>query len=419
MDRRQYLGHFMIVLGGNSAAQVATLLSYPILGRLYSPEAFGIFAMFVAASAIPGAIACGRFDLAVPLAPSWGRLSVLWLCTGLSVLAGLLSAAGAAIYWTATSAASGIGLPLLLGLTVFLTGVTTAGSVFLMREDRYRSASVSVVVRTATAVLAQVGLGFIAATSFSLIVGFVVGLVAQAILLAVVIAAFARTLRPRPKAIRVMFKRFKRQVTIDIPSTLIAAFSLNLLVFLLAILYDTDTVGFFSMGNRMAMLPLALFTTALGQIFYQKAAHARATKGSFWEEMKLSLALSGLMSLGVLVLIFLFAKPFIVIYIGAKWLPAAEMLILLAPMLALRSLATSIATTVFVMRAPHWLLVHNIANVLVTLLAYAIGQVLDLDALTFIAVASALLSAEYAVFAVFLIGKVRGARPPAAAIIAS
>lgn len=418
MDRRQYLRHFMIILTGNGAAQVATLLSYPVLGRLYSPAAFGLFAMFVAASAIPGSIACGRFDLAVPLAPRWGRLSVLWLCIAISAFVGILSIAGAAIYWSITSGAASPLLPLLLGVTVFLTGMTTAQSVFLMREDRYRSASISIVVRTATAVLAQVALGFAAATSSSLIAGFVLGLVAQALMLTLAIVPQAERLRPRLKAMRAMFIRFRRQVTIDIPSTLIAAFSLNLLVFLLAILYDKHTVGYFSIGNRMAMIPLALFSTALGQTFFQKAAHARETKGHFWEEMRLSVLMSGLMSLVVLALIFLFAKPFIVIYMGARWLPAAQMLILLAPMLALRSLALSIGTTVFVMRAPHWLLVHNIANAMMTLVAYAIAKTLQLESLHFIAIASALLSIEYMIFAIFLVSKARQARPKAAATAA-
>jgi O-antigen/teichoic acid export membrane protein len=411
MDRRQYLRHFVIILTGNGAAQVATLLSYPILGRLYSPAAFGVFAMFIAASAIPSSISCGRFDLAVPLAPRWGRMSVLWLCIAISAIVATLSAIGTGIYWSLTSAgASGV-LPLLLGATIFLTGTTTAESVFLMREDRYRSASISIVVRTATAALVQIALGFVAATSFSLIAGFVLGLLAQAAMLTLAITTRAERLRPRMKAMRAMFSRFKRQVTIDIPSTLIAAFSLNLIVFLLAVLYDKHTIGYFSVGNRMAMVPLALFNTALAQIFFQKAAHARDTRGHFWHEMKLSIAISGVLSVVVLMLILLFAKPFVVIYMGPTWLPAAEMLMLLAPMLALRSLTMSIATTVFVMRAPHWLLFHNIANVIVTLFAYAIAQMLQLNALHFIAIASAFLSIEYAVFAVFLVSKARSATP--------
>jgi O-antigen/teichoic acid export membrane protein len=413
MDRRQYLRHFVIILSGNGAAQVATLLSYPILGRLYSPAAFGLFAMFIAASAIPSSIACGRFDLAVPLAPRWGRMSVLWLCILISAIVSAFSIVIAGIYWSLTSAGGSSALPVLVGVTIFLTGITTAQSVFLMREDRYRSASISIIIRTTTAVLVQVVLGFVAATSFSLIAGFVLGLSAQAVMLTIAITNHAKSLRPRPKMMRVMFSRFKRQVTIDIPSTLIAAFSLNLIVFLLAMLYDRHTVGYFSIGNRMAMIPLALFNTALGQIFFQKAAHARDTQGHFWEEMKLSVAVSGLISLIVLAVILLFARPFIVIYMGQKWLPAAEMLVLLAPMLALRSLAMSIGTTVFVMRAPHWLLIHNIANVVVTLFAYSIARMLSMTSIHFIAIASAFLSVEYAVFAVFLVSKARQSRPGA------
>jgi hypothetical protein len=89
------------------------------------------------------------------------------------------------------------------------------------------------------------------------------------------------------------------------------------------------------------------------------------------------------------------------------------MLIILAPMLAVRSLTMSIATTVFVMRAAHWLLIHNIANVLTTLAAYAIAALLGLSSLKFLMVASAMLTIEYALFATFLIFKARQQSRPA------
>lgn len=406
-DRRQFIRHFMIILTGNGAAQAVNLLSYPILARLYSPQAFGLFAMFVAAASIPSAVACGRFDLQVPTAPRCGRFGIFWLCLMIASGVGIVSIAGAAVYWRLSGTRAAASLPFLLGLSVFLTGACSAMSMFLMRHDQYRAQATSVLSRTGGAVIVQILLGLLVATSFSLIAGFVCGLIAQALLLALVIWRRINPAPPRVRAIRAMFFRFRPQVTVDIPSTLIAAFSLNLLTFLLAALYDQQTVGFYSIGNRMAIVPLALFNDALSQTFHQKAARAKELKGHFWDEMKFSLVASALLSVAVLAAIVLLAKPFITIYLGKKWAPAADMLIILAPMLAMRSLTMSIGTTVFVMRAAHWLLIHNVANVLTTVVAYAIAAFLGLSSLNFLIVASALLTAEYAFFAAFLIYKAR------------
>lgn len=404
MDRRQYLKHFMILVGGNGAAQAANLLSYPFLARLYSPEAFGGFAMFVAAAAIPGIIACGRFELAIPTAPRAGRFGIFWLSILVSIAVGIASGAASSIYWAVYGPPGEVlAHSLLLGLCVTLTGASAAIMAYLMRHDHYRASSTSIVIRTGGAVLAQLALAVVAASSMSLILGFFFGLAAQTVFLALALARSETALPWRGRDVRAMFARYKRQVSVDIPSSLVSAFSLNLPTFLLAGMFGNRVVGFYSIGNRLAVTPLQLFNDALSQTFFQKAARAREAKGHFWDEMKFSLLTSGLLSLGVLVAILLFAKPFIAVYLGREWLPAADMLIILAPMLAIRSLAMSIATTVFVLRKAHWLFVHNVATVAMILLAFAIGQYQHLEAVGVLSLMAIFLGAEYSVFALVLI----------------
>lgn len=62
----------------------------------------------------------------------------------------------------------------------------------------------------------------------------------------------------------------------------------------------------------------------------------------------------------------------------------------------------SIATTVFVLRAAHWLFVHNVATVILPLAACAAAVLLHLSPIGFLIVASGLLFVEYAAFGGFL-----------------
>lgn len=392
----------MIILTGNGAAQAVNLLSYPLLGRLYSPEAFGVFAMFVAASAIPGGIACARFDLVVPIAPKHGRYAVLWLCTFSSAAAGLLSIGGAALYWHLTGRHVGPVLPVLLGMTVMLTGLCNALSMFAMRHDRYRTQSVSVLVRSLSSSIVQVGLGFVAATSFSLILGFVLGLLMQAAVLTVATWMHLAPKWPRMREMRAMFYRFRPQVFMDIPSALLSGFSLNMLTLLLAAIYDQRTVGFYSVGYRLAVVPLQIFNDALSQTYFQKAARARETKGHFWDEMKFGFATSGLLSLAIVGGIVLFARPFITLYMGPAWGPSATMLIILAPMIAVSNVVQSIATTVFIIRKTHWRLIHTSVLVLLHLVAFAIARALQLSVNQYLGVVSGFFVLAWGVYAAVL-----------------
>ena len=114
-----------------------------------------------------------------------------------------------------------------------------------------------------------------------------------------------------------------------------------------------------------------------------------------------------MLSIGVLGGIWLLARPFIVLYLGEGWLPAADMLLILAPMLAMRSLCMSIATTVFVLRRPQWLLWHNIANSVAQGGAFAAAWASGMGVTAFLGLAAGLLFAEYLVFAAVLIETAR------------
>lgn len=407
MDRRQYLKHFAILFTGTAAAQLLNLLSYPLLSRLYTPADFGIFATFVAASAIPGALACARFELAVPTAPRHGRFSILWLCFAIAAAMGLVSALGGAVYWAGVEGSGGLLRPLLLGLCVFFTGFCSAASLYLLRHDWYRVNAASLLARTGTAVLLQVGLATVWPDPLALIVGFTAGFAAQALIFAWTIWRHVPPGRPRRQGMRAMFRRFRSQVAVDIPSTFVSAISYNLLTFMLAVLYGQAAVGLYALGSRIAIMPLQLFNDSLGQVFFQKAARAQQERGHFWPEMKLSLTVSAAVSIAVLAAIWLLAKPFVRFYLGEQWLGAADILVLLAPMLAARSLAMSVATTVFVLRSAHWLFIHNIANAALQGVAFAGALLLGLGLMPFLYLVTALLTLEYAVFGLALAAAAR------------
>ena len=60
-----FAGDVLKLTTGTSIAQAITVLSAPLLTRLYAPEAFGILALFISITGILGVIACMRYELSI------------------------------------------------------------------------------------------------------------------------------------------------------------------------------------------------------------------------------------------------------------------------------------------------------------------------------------------------------------------
>ena len=58
------------LLSGSVTAQAITLAATPFLTRLYSPEQFGVLAVFLSMVSVFGVVGTLRFDNAIPLAKS-------------------------------------------------------------------------------------------------------------------------------------------------------------------------------------------------------------------------------------------------------------------------------------------------------------------------------------------------------------
>jgi lipopolysaccharide exporter len=398
MNRGQFSRQFLALFSGTLLAQLFNLASYPLLSRLYTPTDFGLFGTFIAASAIPGAIACGRFELAIATAPHAGRRATLWLCLTISVAVALLSTALiSAWWWHADVPSIGILAPMLF-LAVLLTGVTNATTMFLIRHESFRFASTGVVLRTATTVILQLAFALTWQSPAGLIVGFCLGLAAQAIMGVIISRRSFGIGRPKAQHMRAMFRRFRPQVSVDLPGSLLAALSFNLIPFFLQFLYGIRAVGYFSVGQRIAVLPLQLFNDSLSQVFFQRAARAYEDRGEFWQEYRFTLIASGLISLAMLIGMLFLARPVLAIYLGPGWDTAATILIIMAPMLAIRSVTMSLATTVFVLRKPAWLLYHNMGGVLAIGLAFAFAWSMKASLTGFLTLLALLQGIELLVF---------------------
>ena len=170
---------FKLILGTLLAQAIPIAIS-PVLTRLYTPDEFGVFALYLSLSTIISVIVTGRYELAIVLPRSdKDARNLLGLAVGLSFL---LSTFLYIIIYLFNNEIS-----LLLGnsdiqywlyflpLTVLFTGCYQSIYYWVNRQKQYGSLSVAKVVNTSSAGTTNLVAGFMGAGPSGLIFGNVIG----------------------------------------------------------------------------------------------------------------------------------------------------------------------------------------------------------------------------------------------------
>src|SRR4051812_4289972 len=63
----RFVGHVFMLITGNGIAQVINAAGALAVARFFAPDAFGVFALFVAIVSLIGVLGGGRYELAVML----------------------------------------------------------------------------------------------------------------------------------------------------------------------------------------------------------------------------------------------------------------------------------------------------------------------------------------------------------------
>lgn len=84
----------LTLVGGNAGAQAVLVASSPLLTRLYSPEDFGVFALFLATLSLVAVVSSLRYEAALPIPQETGEASNL---VALALVATLVTTAVTAV----------------------------------------------------------------------------------------------------------------------------------------------------------------------------------------------------------------------------------------------------------------------------------------------------------------------------------
>ena len=347
------------LLTGGALAQLVPLLLGPVLARLFSPEAFGLFTAFATIAASVAVVACARYEYALPMAHDDAEAAAL-LALALRIWVGV-AAFSLPLAW-GLHAAGRLPVAWALPLSVAATGLLQLLMMWSNRAEAYGALAASRFVQYAGAALLQVALGWWlwrgsaagADAAWALVLGPVIAVALAAPLLARTAPAggWSALWRVPGHAMRSVARRYRDFPLLNTPHAFLGTLQDALAVALLIAWSGEAAAGFWGLALRYLKAPATLVGTAVSQALYPRLT--QSTPAEAQRAVRQVMALLGALAL-VLMLVLLLVGPWLFATVfGAQWRDAGELARALAPYIAAHFVAAPLAVVTMAWQSQRW-----------------------------------------------------------------
>ena len=359
VKRYPTLRHVMVLLTGTAISQVVVMAVSTITARLFTPEAFGQFAVFGSLTAIATTIASMRLDMTIMLpedddearriarVATYSNLAV----AGLFTLAALLVIAQYGDPELASWLVMG-------GFTVFFVAQATMMQFWFNRKTDYRTISLNRVQQSIGSAGGQLGFGLLGLRTLpGLIFGTLIGQAFAFVNLRLRAKSLFRPLPEGTTSGMELVRRYKKMPLLNMPTALVDSLRTNGITLLIGTV-ALGAVGQFNLAWRILQVPIGLINSAISQVFFQKLARVRP--GEMLPLVRATILRSLLITLVPFGLIYLVAPWMFTLVFGPQWDMAGEFARALTPWLAMQLVTSPISTVFVVTDNQQWMLGFSI-----------------------------------------------------------
>jgi len=376
-----FITNVLKLVSGSVASQALGILLIPIITRIYNPDDFGIFQLFMSISGILVIVSTFSYQFAIMLPKTEeDAANVTSLCTVLVIITSLLT--GIVVLLIPVNIdeifkTPGISsyLPL-LSLIIFLNGMFFVQNYWLSRRTRFGVIAGSRVSNTLSTKLFQIGLAKPGVSPLGLIWGYIAGyLIADLFMLKGMkkdIQVFKKVSMKRMKEVAIQYKDFP---LFSFWSSVANTISPQVPAFLLAYFYSTSVVGHFSLANQVVNLPMGIVGAAIGQVFFQRVSEVKNGNGKGDMKTIVGEVYNKLISIGIfpMILLIILGEQIFTFAFGDDWDVAGTYVKILVPWIFLVFLSSPITTLYNVFEKQKVWLTFSIALLVSRVIALAIG----------------------------------------------
>lgn len=379
--KSEFSRNVLTLMTGTTIAQAIPIAISPVLTRIYTPEDFGIFALYMSIASILSVMATGRYELAIMLPKKDEDATHLVALSIIITLLVSLIALLLVIFFN-TSITKLLGNQEIsdwlyfMPLTILLTGVYQSLKFWSNRQKQYKYLAINRVTQSTVTATSNLGLGLVGLGSSGLVIGGILGQTLSTIHLAKIINTKDKRIFRKVKKLKIiaLARRYINFPKFDILASLFSVFAQGLIHILFNSLFSTTISGYYYLTQRVLGLPITILASAILDVFKERASKDYMQHGN--AKVIYISTFKKLILLGTLpsILLFIFAIDIFTFIFGENWIIAGEYTQILTPMLFLRFISSPLSFMLYIAGQQKVNVIGQFLFLLSTITSFYLGE---------------------------------------------
>ncbi len=339
------------MFSGNALALLLPFLLAPLISRIYTPEDFASYELFVKLVTLVAVAASLRFEFAILLPKERDEaLAITRLCFRVLIWVTLISGTAFIVMRGPISRllnnADIAHLLWLFPVGVFSLGALNIMNQYLIRDRSFKEASLAKITSAAGNNVGKYGLGLFMANPLGLTIGHILGAV-------IPLAFMARLKRLRRVVLHkrderygatALMRKYRDFPLVNSTHAFFQEGQQTLLLALISAYYGELALGLFAFSLRYLRVPLVVFGTSISQVLNEKWARD-LNEGKRIRQSVIRVLL-GLTALAIIpfTVLFFFGEPIFAFVFGERWAEAGLYAEIMAPWLFFNFTVSPIST---------------------------------------------------------------------------
>ncbi len=412
--KSEFNRNVLTLMTGTTIAQAIPIAISPILTRLYTPDDFGVLALFVAITSIFGTIANGKYELAIML-PKKDEDAINIFALGfiiVSLLSLFLLFAVVVFHDNILKLLNNTSISIwlyLIPLSVFFIGLYNLLNYFNNRKKQYKDLAKATIIKSIITAIVQLSIGFIKGGVVGLISGQLSSQLFANITLVKNITKDKILISKISKVkIIVLAKKYKDFPKFTMWAGLLNSSSTHLANILIASIFNIKTLGFYSLSQRLLGMPSSLIGGSIGQVFFQQATKEKQLTGHSVNTFKSTLKKLVVMGIPFFTILFFIVEDLFAFIFGEEWRVSGEYAKILMPFFMMNFISSPLAISMSIFEKQKKALLINMILIITSLSILSIVKIYQLDFIIFLTLLSSIMFINYFIFVFYYFKVVKG-----------
>lgn len=323
-----FIKNVLTLITGNAFALVIPILLYPLVSRIFTPEDYALFGLYIGVFSFLEIASAGRYDFAIVI-PKKNEDAINVIGCGFLISILYATVVLLLVILFKDVLAKQLNNPALanwlffLPVSLLLVSISKLCNGWLFRMKNFKAASINKASQKLTEVAGQLSFAFISGNG--LILGDLTGRLFNAVFSTYqsVRSGLERGMVNK-RSMLINFKRYSEFPKFSILPSMLNTLGGMMPMFIISAYYSVDISGSFNFSRLLLSVPFALISTAISQVVMQQVSERRHNKETIAPEI-FSLAWKLFLFSLLIIIPLYFAGPELFEFVfGDKWKVSGE-----------------------------------------------------------------------------------------------